>query len=55
MFFRKKVTDLFVGYKIISTFASLKMKDKMIQNFTYILLCGIIILLAKFGGSESCA
>ncbi len=24
----------------------------MIQNFTYILLCGIIILLAKFSGSE---
>ena len=30
-------------------------KDKMIQNFTYILLCGIIILLAKFSGSECCA
>ena len=28
---------------------------KMIQNFTYILLCGIIILLAKFSGSECCA
>ena len=27
----------------------------MIQNFTYILLCGIIILLAKFSGSECCA
>jgi len=27
----------------------------MIQNFTYILLCGIIILLAKFSGSGCCA
>ncbi len=27
----------------------------VIQNFTYILLCGIIILLAKFSGSECCA
>ena len=32
-----------------------KTKKKMIQNFTYILLCGIIILLAKFSGSECCA
>jgi len=27
----------------------------MNQLFIYILLCGIIILLAKFGGSEYCA
>ena len=33
----------------------IKQKNKMIQNFTYILLCGIIILLAKFSGSECCA
>lgn len=34
---------------------NVKTKKKMIQNFTYILLCGIIILLAKFSGSECCA
>ena len=27
-------------------------EDKMIMNFTYILLCGIIILLSKCSGSE---
>ncbi len=44
--------NLFVRCEIISTFATSKQKKKMIQNFTYILLCGIIILLAKFSGSE---
>ena len=34
---------------------NVKTEKKMIQNFTYILLCGIIILLAKFSGSECCA
>ena len=31
---------------------NVKTKKKMIQNFTYILLCGIIILLGRCSGSE---
>lgn len=54
MFYVIKVMNLFACYEIISNFAPSKRK-KMIQNFIYILLCGIIILLEKFSGSECCA
>ena len=44
-----------IGQDVSDILCIIKQKNKMIQNFTYILLCGIIILLAKFSGSECCA
>lgn len=43
----------FAGINIIPTFAPSKQTIyKMTSMFTYILLCGIIILLSRFSGSE---
>ena len=51
----KKVTILFDVNNIFFNFASFLKDVTMIINNTYILLSGIIILLASVGGSEMCA
>lgn len=55
MFLSEKGMDLFAWCKIMYTFVCEIEKNGMNQNFTYILLCGIIILLTMFSGSGYCA
>ncbi len=56
MFFSKKVTfRLVVRKKSLPLQGQIKKETKMNQSFIHILLCGIIILLAKVSGSGCCA